>query len=93
MHAVFLFSETIEIDSVGDESILLFETEQDAIEFVIELFIENGFIDRVSPGCFVVPGMAGEFDADQAIENVQDTFSPLEFCHIYAVADMRKSKV
>ena len=81
MYAVFFMSESMEFPGVEDGQIHLFADEHDAQKFVFDTLVAAGFIE-VLDGKWAVDGVTVETMA-AGIEQVQSSFSLLEFFHVY----------
>jgi hypothetical protein len=77
MHGVFFMSETIDLPDLEDQTILLFESEEAATDFIFRKLVEAGRITSI------------EGKKDDAIWEAQQDFGGLEFFHAYKVDDRR----
>lgn len=92
--AVFFMSETCDIPGVDDQTIHIFDDDQSAREFVLRKMIEARLIHLMthSPPTYCVDGALYE-DPRDAVNHVTDSFSTLEFFHVYPAFDHRTAKV
>ncbi len=76
MYALFFMSDTMTPDGVEDCTVLLFDTEEQAIDQAYEILLAASLIRE-------------DCDKAAAVAAAQDRLSPLEFCHVYSVDDRR----
>jgi hypothetical protein len=87
MVGVFFMSSRIKAVGLDDCSIYLFDSEDQAKEFIFGKLVDEGEID-IDDSDYVVDGE--RFDSrDDAVEAVRDAFDMMEFFHVYPVVDHR----
>ena len=88
MYAVFFMSQSLKLQGVEDQSIHVFETEQEADDFIFEKLVEAGQITTALSGTDVVFDVGDETypTSYDAVDAVQAGFEGLEFFHSYPAA-------